>query len=147
MDTLKDIVQIIWSAKWLLAFLVLNMLIGWKTFEKAGVAGWKSLIPIYNLFVSAKIIFGKAWYGILFFVPLVGFIFYLMYSIKKAEVYSQSAALGVLGIFFPIALSAIIAFTSSAIYVGPLASDEEVEYVYVDEDGNEISEEEANLWQ
>lgn len=39
MDTLKDIVQIIWSAKWLLAFLVLNMLIGWKTFEKAGVAG------------------------------------------------------------------------------------------------------------
>lgn len=147
MDTLKDIIQIIWSAKWLLAFLVLNMLIGWKTFEKAGVAGWKSLIPIYNLFVSAKIIFGKAWYGILFFVPLVGFIFYLMYSIKKAEVYSQSAALGVLGIFFPIALSAIIAFTSSAIYAGPLASDEEVEYVYVDEDGNEISEEEANLWQ
>lgn len=147
MDTLKDIVQIIWSAKWLLAFLVLNMLIGWKTFEKAGVAGWKSLIPIYNLFVATKIVFGKAWYGILFFVPIVGFIFYLMYSIKKAEVYSQSAALGVLGIFFPIALSAIIAFTSSAIYVGPLASDEEVEYVYVDEDGNEISEEEANLWQ
>lgn len=70
-----------------------------------------------------------------------------MYNIKKAEVYSQSAALGVLGIFFPIALSAIIAFTSSAVYVGPLASDEEVEYIYVDEDGNEISEEEASLWQ
>lgn len=147
MDTLKDIVQVIWSAKWLLAFLVLNMLIGWKTFEKAGVAGWKSLIPIYNLFVAAKIVFRKAWYGILFFIPIVGFIFYLMYSIKKAEVYSQSAALGVLGIFFPIALSAIIAFTSSAIYVGPLASDEEVEYIYVDEDGNEISEEEASSWQ
>ena len=147
MDTLKDIVQVIWSAKWLLAFLILNMLIGWKTFEKAGVAGWKSLIPIYNLFIAAKIVFGKAWYGILFFVLIVGFIFYLMYNIKKAEVYSQSAALGVLGIFFPIALSAIIAFTSSAVYVGPLASDMEVEYVYVDEDGNEISEEEASLWQ
>ena len=147
MDTLKDIVQIIWSAKWLLAFLVLNMLIGWKTFEKAGVAGWKSLIPIYNLFIAAKIVFGKAWYGILFFVPIVGIIFYLMYNIKKAKVYSQSAALGVLGIFFPPALSAIVAFSSSAIYVGPLASDEEVEYIYVDEDGNEISEEEASLWQ
>lgn len=70
-----------------------------------------------------------------------------MYGIKKAEVYSQSAALGVLGIFFPPALSAIVAFSSSAVYVGPLASDEEVEYVYVDEDGNEISEEEASLWQ
>lgn len=123
------------------------MVIGWKTFEKAGVAGWKSLIPIYNLFVATKIVFGKAWYGILFFVPIVRFIFYLMYSIKKAEVYSQSAALGVLGIFFPPALSAIVAFSSSAVYVGPLASDEEVEYVYVDEDGNEISEEEASLWQ
>lgn len=147
MDTLKGIVQIIWSAKFLLAFFVLNMLIGWKTFEKAGVAGWKSLIPIYNLFVAAKIVFGKAWYGILFFLPIVGFIFYLLYNIKRAEVYSQSAALGILGIFFPIALSAIIAFTSSAIYVGPLASDEDVEYIYVDEDGNEISEEEASLWQ
>lgn len=147
MDTLKDILQIIWSAKWALGFFVLNMLIGWKTFEKAGVAGWKSLIPIYNLFVAAKIVFGKAWYGILLFLPIVGFIFYLVYSIKKAEVYSQSAALGVLGIFFPPALSCIIAFTSSAIYIGPLASDMEVEYVYVDEDGNEISEEEASLWQ
>lgn len=147
MDTLKDIVQIIWSAKWLLTFLVLNMIIGWKTFEKAGVAGWKSLIPIYNLFIAAKIVFGKAWYGILFFVPIVGIIFYLMYNIKKAEVYTQSAALGVLGIFFPPALSAIVAFSSSAIYVGPLASDEEVEYIYVDEDGNEISEEEVSLWQ
>ena len=124
------------------------MLIGWKTFEKAGVAGWKSLIPIYNLFIAAKIVFGKAWYGILFFAPIVGIIFYLMYNIKKAEVYSQSAALGVLGICFPPpALSAIVAFTSSAIYAGPLASDEEVEYIYVDEDGNEISEEEASLWQ
>lgn len=39
MDTLKDILQIIWSAKWALGFFVLNMVIGWKTFEKAGVAG------------------------------------------------------------------------------------------------------------
>ncbi len=40
----------------------------WKIFSKAGEAGWKSLIPIYNSFVLAKIIFGSYWWGLGIFV-------------------------------------------------------------------------------
>ena len=32
----------------LYVLLIIGM---WKVFEKAGVAGWKSLIPFYNIFV------------------------------------------------------------------------------------------------
>lgn len=39
----------------------------WKTFEKAGVAGWKSLIPVYRYYL----IFDIAWQGNMFWVWLL----------------------------------------------------------------------------
>lgn len=36
-------------------FLVLLIVAVWNIFEKAGVAGWKALIPIYNIYVSFQI--------------------------------------------------------------------------------------------
>ena len=34
---------------------ILTVIADWKIFTKAGEAGWKSIIPIYNLYVQAKI--------------------------------------------------------------------------------------------
>lgn len=39
----------------------------WKTFEKAGVSGWKALIPIYNFYILFEI----AWQGKMFWVWLL----------------------------------------------------------------------------
>ena len=36
-------------------FLVLDVIGKWKMFNKAGVPGWKALIPIYNTVVLYKI--------------------------------------------------------------------------------------------
>ena len=35
----------------------MRIIAGWKVFAKAGEAGWKSIIPIYNLFVQ----YGFSW--------------------------------------------------------------------------------------
>ena len=37
-------------------YCVLQVVAMWKIFEKAGEAGWKSLIPLYNLYILLKII-------------------------------------------------------------------------------------------
>ena len=37
------------------AMYVLQIIGWWKLFTKAGEAGWKSLIPLYNLYVICKI--------------------------------------------------------------------------------------------
>lgn len=37
---------------------------GWKIFAKAGEAGWKALIPLYNVYIMYKI----GWKGMFFFV-------------------------------------------------------------------------------
>ena len=38
-----------------LAIYVLQIIGWWKIFTKAGEAGWKSLIPLYNLYILYKI--------------------------------------------------------------------------------------------
>ena len=43
----------------LYVLLIIGM---WKVFEKAGVAGWKSLIPFYNIFVLITKIANKPWW-------------------------------------------------------------------------------------
>ena len=41
----------------------------WKVFKKAGVAGWKSLIPIYNQYLAYKISGLSGW---LILLPFIG---------------------------------------------------------------------------
>ena len=46
----------------------------WVIFTKAGEAGWKCLIPIYNLIVLLKIINKPVWWFILLLIPLVNIV-------------------------------------------------------------------------
>ena len=45
-------------------FYVLLVVAMWKIFTKAGEAGWKSIIPIYNLYITYKIAKMKKWFWI-----------------------------------------------------------------------------------
>ena len=48
------------------AWYVLCLVARWKVFDKAGIAGWKSLIPIYSDYCTHKI----AWQTIYFWITL-----------------------------------------------------------------------------
>lgn len=79
----------------------------WKVFEKAGVAGWKSLVPIYNLFLLVEISGKPWWWFLLLFIPLVNFIIAILVYIALAERFGKGALFGLglafLGfIFFPV---------------------------------------------
>ncbi|MBR1413600.1 MAG: hypothetical protein IJ574_02910 [Bacilli bacterium] len=55
-------------------FYVLTVIAEWKIFTKAGEAGWKALIPIYNVYILCKII-GLSFWKFVIILPLVlGFI-------------------------------------------------------------------------
>ena len=79
----------------------------WKVFEKAGQAGWKSLIPIYNLFVLLQIAGCPSWWLLMFFLPVVNIYFMVVMHIRLAEQFGKTPLFGFalcfLGfIFFPI---------------------------------------------
>ena len=51
-------------------FYILLIIAWWKLFTKAGVAGWKSIIPIYNVYKFCQII-GMSFWIIYLVIPLV----------------------------------------------------------------------------
>lgn len=96
----------------LLAIIIIAAM--WRVFEKAGEAGWKALIPIYNLYVLVAIV-GKPWWWFLIIlcVPLVGFIFYLLVCLALAQKFNKSPLYGVLLCFFGFIMFPLLAFDDS----------------------------------
>ena len=54
-----------------LAIAALSLAGAWLTFEKADRAGWKAIIPIYNLYVMLDIGDNEWWWLLVLFVPIV----------------------------------------------------------------------------
>ncbi|MBR3139002.1 hypothetical protein IKG38_03285 [Candidatus Saccharibacteria bacterium] len=53
-----------------LIIYILFIIASWKIFVKAGEKGWKSLIPIYNLYIMFKIVKMKSWFWYLIFMSI-----------------------------------------------------------------------------
>lgn len=83
-----------------LIMILLTLIASWKLFEKAGLPGWKGLIPIYNTYCLYQMAFGKGkgWYIICLLVPCVNAILSIVYSVKLAKVFNKGIgyALGLL---------------------------------------------------
>ena len=54
----------------ILALYILLIIAWWKIFVKAGEAGWKSIIPIYNIYIFCRII-GINFWIYAFAIPIV----------------------------------------------------------------------------
>ena len=108
----------------MVAVYVLMIIAQWKIFTKAGEAGWKSLIPIYNLVVLYKIVGLSPWLLLIYLatiIPVVGYIAVLVLSIismvKLGQAFGKSGGFIVGLIFLGPIFQMILAFGSSE-YVG-----------------------------
>ena len=83
-----------------LAWLVLQIVGWWKLFVKAGEPGWKSIIPVYNLYIAFKIVGIMPWWPVILFVAsfIIGLIFPSSIDANGNYVANQNAAAGVLSI-------------------------------------------------
>ena len=68
-----------------LAFIVAVIAGWWMMFTKAGEAGWKSIIPIYNIIILLKIVGREWWWVILLLIPIVGFIIWIIVALDLAK--------------------------------------------------------------
>ena len=99
---------------------VIGIVIWWKIFTKAGEAGWKSIIPIYNIYTMVKLFWdtNAVLMTILMFVPIVNMVIALILMYKMCKAFDKGVGFFILMLLFaPIALL-ILAF-GSADYVGP----------------------------
>lgn len=103
--------------------ILLMIIADWKLFTKAGEAGWKSLIPIYNIYILVKIIDGKGIKFLLFLIPIVNIIYGIIFNFRIAKAYGKGTGFAIGLILLPNLFQLILAF-GSAQYVGPQGKNE-----------------------
>lgn len=81
-----------------LAFFVLLFAAMWRIFTKAGEAGWKSIIPIWNLIVLLRIGGRPAWWVVLLLLPFLNIVVLIMMYVDLAKAFGKGIgfALGLL---------------------------------------------------
>ena len=89
-----------------IVMLVVSIIAQWKIFTKAGEAGWKSIIPIYNIVVLFKIVGLSPWLVLLYLtsiIPIIGglivFGLTIVWNVKLAKVFGKSGLFAV-GLIF-----------------------------------------------
>lgn len=99
-----------------MGLLILALVAAWKIFTKAGHAGWKSLIPIYNIVITLRIVGLSGWYTLLYFIPFVNIIFTIIVLHRLSKSFGYGIGMTLLQLV--LLGSLIIAFGNSR-YVGP----------------------------
>ena len=106
-------------------FLILQIIGMWKIFTKAGQAGWKCLIPIYNAVVLYKIIGISPWLLFVYLAPLIPFVgtiaslvLVIFQDIYLAKSFGKSTGFTVGLIFLTPIFYIILGFGKDA-YIGP----------------------------
>ncbi|MDO4847574.1 MAG: DUF5684 domain-containing protein [Clostridiaceae bacterium] len=97
---------------------VIGIVAMWKIFTKAGEAGWKSIIPILNIYTYVKIADGNGVKFLLLCIPIVNIIFGIIFTVKFGKAFGKSGGFIAGLIFLPFIFMLILAF-GSAQYVGP----------------------------
>lgn len=91
----------------------------WSLFEKAGEAGWKAIIPIYNMYVLCQIAGRNGLWFLGMLIPFVNIIIWLIISIDLAKHFGKSTAFGVVGLWLFSIIGLLILGYGDAKYVGP----------------------------
>lgn len=85
----------------------------WKSFEKAGIEGWKSLIPLYNIYLVVKIAGLSGWMLLGFLIPLVNILIPIYVYYRFAKNYGKGPFFGIFTGLMPYFGVPILGFDSS----------------------------------
>lgn len=80
------VILLILFAAWI--FVIIGW---WKVFEKAGEAGWKAIIPIWNGIVLLRIAGRPWWWILLLLIPVLNIVFVIIVMNDLARSFGKSA--------------------------------------------------------
>ena len=103
-----------------LAVIVFEIAALWQVFAKGGRPGWAAIIPFYNYYVLLKVVGRPGWWLILYFIPIVDIIVWIIVAIDLAKSFAKGTAFAVGLIFLAFIFIPILGF-GPARYAGPAA--------------------------
>lgn len=102
--------------------LIVAMCAGyWKIFTKAGIEGWKSIVPILNIITMMKMVNRPTLYIILMFVPFANIYAFWVLSQDLAKCFGKTSGFGVGMFFLPFVFVPMLGF-SDAVFTAPGAA-------------------------
>jgi len=63
----------------------------YSIFEKAGLAGWKALVPGWNFYLWLQITAKPSWWLVLFFLPFINLFMVLLMSVETARSFGKTS--------------------------------------------------------
>jgi hypothetical protein len=111
------------SVSWVIYVAITVLIVAgwWMVFTKANEEGWKAIIPFYNIYVLLRIVGREGWWLILFLIPIVNVVVWIIVSLDLAKSFGRSGAFAVGLILLPFIFAPILGF-GSATYQGPAAT-------------------------
>ena len=96
-----------------LGLFCLLIWISWfKIFTKTGQAGWKALVPFFNIFIFTKIVQKPIWWIIIYLILPVGWFFS---ALQISKVFDKKIIFAIGLIIFPFVFYPILAFGKSVV--------------------------------
>jgi hypothetical protein len=93
--------------------IVILIVCMWIIFTRAGRPGWACIVPIYNVIVLCDMVGRSRWWTLLYFIPLVNIVAYIVLFFGLAKAFGRSDAFGVGLVLLPIIFLPILAFTGA----------------------------------
>jgi hypothetical protein len=89
----------------------------WKIFEKSGINAWIALIPLVNIYFFVRIEFKKfSWfYFLLFFIPIINIIIWLIFSMRLSHSFLRSKVYGFFLFLLPLIFIPHLAFSKQKV--------------------------------
>lgn len=95
------------------ALYIFRMLCLYFIFEKAGIPGWKAIIPLYCDYTYFQVAGLNGWWFLMELIPVANIIFLVFTSINIAEAFKKPLGYIFGIIFLPDIFKGIIAFDKS----------------------------------
>ena len=112
---------IIWLAVFVVAVIAM-----WKVFEKAGVEGWKAIIPIYNSWTLAEIAGKPGWWALVFLIawipfvgPIAAVVVWVIIALELAKKFGKDTAFAIFALIIFSLIGLLILGFGDAKYIGP----------------------------
>ncbi len=92
----------------------------YRLFEKAGVNGWKVLIPFYNFYIWLQIIKKPIWWYIFLLIPFINVFVLMLMVVELLKCYGKFGLLEqAISVIFPFAYLPYLGWSPASVYLDP----------------------------
>lgn len=100
---------------WVLA--IVQLAGNWMVFKKMGREGWEGIIPVYNLYVLFKELYGNGWKFLLLLIPIYNIYVIIKLCIDLARAFNQDSGFAIGLIILSPIFMCILGFGDRYVYL------------------------------